>query len=183
MAFLKPAGLSGLLLLAAACASSAHAAENVQLVEQKIKAGLIYNFLKYTAWPGVADHAPMIVCLLGGDPFDGHLKPLAGRTVNQHTIEVRSLGAASETGGCLVLVIHQSESTAWPQLRKTLARADVLTVSDFGGFAQAGGMIEFARADERIAVKINVDAIAAKRLQVQDRLLKLATIVRTSPEP
>jgi hypothetical protein len=181
MAFLRPTTLFAFLLLVAA--PFAHAAENVQLVEQKIKAGLIYNFLKYTTWPGVPDHAPLVVCLLGGDPFEGHLNPLAGRTVNQHTIEVRSLKSAAESSACLILIIHQSEGASWPQLRKTLAGTDILTVSDVNGFAQAGGMIEFARADERITVKVNVDAIGATRLRVQDRLLKLASIVRTAPEP
>jgi hypothetical protein len=121
--------------------------------------------------------------LLGGDPFEGHLAPLSGRTVNQHTIEVRSLKSVSDSSACLVLIIHQSEGASWPQLRKSLAGADVLTVSDFSGFAQAGGMIEFARTDERIGVKVNVEAIGATRLRVQDRLLKLASVVRTSAEP
>jgi hypothetical protein len=171
------------LLLVAAAASFAHAADGVRLVEQKIKAGLIYNFLKYTTWPGVPDHAPMVVCLLGGDPFDGHLSPLGGRTVNQHAIEIRSLRAAAEAGACSLIIIHQNESASWPQLRKSLAGKDILAIADFDGFAAAGGMIEFARVDERIGVKINVDAIGATRLQVEQRLLNLATIVRTSAEP
>ncbi len=183
MAFLRRVAPTALMLLVAAAASLAHAADGVQLVEQKIKAGLIYNFLKYTAWPGVPDQAPMVVCLLGGDPFDGHLSPLGGRTVNQHAIEVRSLRAAAEAGTCSVLIIHQSESASWPQLRKLLAGKDILTVADFDGFATAGGMIEFARTDERIGVKVNVDAIGATRLKVEQRLLNLATIVRLSPEP
>jgi len=183
MALLSRVAPIALMLLAAVAASFAHAADGVQLVEQKIKAGLIYNFLKYTTWPGVPDHAPMVVCLLGGDPFDGHLSPLGGRTVNQHTIEVRSLRSPAEAGACSVLIIHQSESASWPQLHKSLAGKDILTIADFDRFAAAGGMIEFARIDERIGVKINIDAIGATRLRVEQRLLNLATIVRTSAEP
>ena len=180
---MRPTALIVLALLIAVAVRPAQAAEGVELVEQKIKAGLIYNFLKYTIWPGVADHAPMVVCLLGGDPFEGHLNPLSGRTVNQHVIEVRSLRSAAEAGSCSILIIHQSESAFWPQLRKSLGAKDILTVADFDGFTAAAGMIEFARRDERIGVKINVDAVGATRLQVQERLLKLASIVRTPPEP
>jgi hypothetical protein len=183
MALLRQAALTVLVLLAVAGAPQARAADGVQLVEQKIKAGLIYNFLKYTAWPAMADQAPLTVCLLGGDPFDGHLGPLAGRTVNQHTIEVRSIRTVAEADACATLILHQNEGASWAQVRKSLAGKDVLTIADFDGFANAGGMIEFARTDERIGVKVNVDAIARTRLRVEERLLKLATVVRASPEP
>jgi hypothetical protein len=183
MALVRLAATAVIALHMAAAASLAHAAEGVQLAEQKIKAGLIYNFLKYTTWPRLAGNAPMIVCLLGGDPFDGHLGPLGGRTVNQHTIEVRTLRSAAESKSCAVLILHQSESASWPRLRKTLDGQDILTIADFDGFAGAGGMIEFARANERIAVMVNIDAIGATGLKVEDRLLKLASVVRTAPEP
>lgn len=182
MALLRSAAIATLALIVAA-APFARAAEGIQLVEQKIKAGLIYNFLKYTTWPNLAGNAPMVVCLLGGDPFDGHLSPLGGRTVNQHAIDIRSLRSAAESKPCSILILHQNESASWPVLRKALAGQPILTISDFNGFADAGGMIELARSDERIGVKVNVDAIIATRLQVQERLLKLASVVRTSPEP
>jgi hypothetical protein len=171
------------LLVAALSAPAPQAAEGVQLAEQKIKAALIYNFLKYTQWPGVADRAPMVVCLFGGDPFDGHLGPLAGRTVNQHMIEVRKIGTSAEAASCALLVVHGDEKSSWAELRKRLSSKDVLTVSDFDGFAAEGGMIEFARIDDRVGVKVNVDAVAATRLVVQERLLKLASIVRKPPGP
>lgn len=184
MAFLSRAAWLGFaLLLAAFSASAAPASEGVQLVEQKIKAGLIYNFLKYTQWPGAADQAPRIVCLLGGDPFDGHLGPLAGRTVNQQAIEIRKIATTAEAASCSLLIVHRDQKASWTELRKALSGRDVLTVSDFDGFAADGGMIEFTRIDDRIGVKVNVDAVAATRLIVQERLLKLASIVRTKREP
>jgi hypothetical protein len=54
----------------------------------------------------------------------------------------------------------------------------MLTVSDFQGFADAGGMIEFTRIENKIGVKIDTVAVMAAHLQVQDRLLKLANAVR-----
>jgi hypothetical protein len=118
-----------------------------------------------------------VVCLLGGDPFNGHLQPMAGRTVNQHNIEIRSVRTAQESDGCSLLYIDANEKPGWPQLQKALAGKDVLTVSDFDGFAESGGMIEFTRTDKRIGVKINVDAVAAAHLAVQSRLLRLASTV------
>lgn len=171
------------LLLGAVFAARAMADENVQLVEQEIKAGLLYNFLKYTQWPD--DHSQaatgdVVVCLFGGDPFDGHLQPMAGRTVNQHAIKIRNVKGADDLTSCSLVFVHANQKADWPQLQKSLAGKDVLTVSDFDGFAASGGMIEFIRADNRIGIKINVDAVKAAHLAVDDRLLKLASAVHTS---
>src|SRR5262245_56282381 len=64
------------LIIAVATALPAYAAENLQLVEQQIKAGMLYNFLKYTEWPAGRMPTPgeqVVVCVLGSDPFGGHL--------------------------------------------------------------------------------------------------------------
>jgi hypothetical protein len=169
------------LVMWLALAPVVQAQENIQLVEQEIKAGLLYNFMKYTDWPSdraQQPNAPIMVCLLGGDPFAGRLQPLAGRTVNQHVIELRNLRTVDDAGMCSLLFIHADEKPQWPQLRAALAGKSMLTVSDFQGFAAAGGMIEFTRIENKIGVKIDTVAVMAAHLQVQDRLLKLANAVR-----
>jgi hypothetical protein len=168
------------LLFAAAFLTPAYGEENVQLVEQEIKAGLLYNFLKYTQWPAERANGNAVVCLFGGDPFNGRLQPMTGRTVNQHGIEIRNVHSVQETDACSLLYIHANEKPNWPQLRKALAEKVVLTVSDIDGFAESGGMIEFTRTDNRIGVKINVDAVTAAHLAVQARLLRLASTVHTA---
>jgi hypothetical protein len=167
-------------LLAAGLTLPAYAAERLQLIEQQIEAGLIYNFLKYTQWPAersARTDVPIVVCLFGGDPFSGHLQPMAGRTVNAQKIEVRSVTRAADIGGCSLLFIHGDQKPNWPELQRTLAGKSVLTVSDFEGFAVSGGMIEFTQLDSRIGVLINTAAVTAAHLEVQDRLLKLARTV------
>lgn len=148
-------------------------------MEQDVKAGMLYNFLRYTDWPGSA-HAPgaMTVCVYGADPFSGRLASMAGRTVNQRPIVVRATRTASELAECSLIFINAEERSDWPRLRAALARRHVLTVSDYEGFANAGGMIEFTRANNRVGVRINVAAAEAADLAVQDRLLRLATVVR-----
>jgi hypothetical protein len=162
-------------------------AADVQLVEQQIKAGLLYNFLKYTQWPPERAQragAAIRVCLFGGDPFDGHLQPMAGRTVNEHVIEVRNVRTVTDADDCSLLFVHADQKENWPELQKALAGKSVLTVSDFQGFALSGGMIEFTRTANRISVTINTEPISSANLQVEDRLLRLASVVHaTSPGP
>jgi hypothetical protein len=177
------AGMSRLLrgALALAFAFAMHAAParaqgDLALVEQDIKAGLLYNFLRYTEWP--AAHAgPAVVCVYGSDPFAGRLAPMAQRTVNQRPIELRRLRAPSQAGACTLLFVNANERAAWPGLQAQLARSNVLTVSDYEGFAASGGMIEFTRNGRRIGVTINTSAVAAANLVVQERLLRLAQTV------
>jgi hypothetical protein len=173
--------IAAAIFLAAALTLPARAAD-VQLVEQQIKAGLLYNFLKYTQWPveSTQPGGAIRVCLYGGDPFDGRLQPMAGRTVNEHIIEVRSVRTVKDIGDCALLFVNAEQKANWPELQKALSGKSVLTVSDFEGFALAGGMIEFTRISNRISVTINTEPIGSANLQVEGRLLRLASTVRAT---
>jgi hypothetical protein len=171
-----------LLLVAGALLATPVRADNVELIEQKIKAGLIYNFLKYTDWPAASAPGDILVCLYGGDAFDGHLQPMVGRTVHQRPIAVRVIKTNAEVEPCSLVFVHGDQKDGWPGLHKSLGNKSILTVSDFAGFTSSGGMIEFSRAESRIEVKLNVDAVSAARLTVGERLLKLASVVHTAPE-
>jgi hypothetical protein len=174
--------LVALVFVAAATAGDARAQESVRLAEQDIKAGLLYNFLRYTEWPQPsASGATMVVCIYGRDPFSGRLASMSGRTVNQRTIEVRVLQEAAQANACSLLFLSADERSNWPRLRSQLGERGVLTVSDYDGFARSGGMIEFTRINNRIGVRVNVEAAQAANLSVQDRLLRLASVVRTAP--
>jgi hypothetical protein len=150
-------------------------ADDLQLYEQQIKAGLLYNFLKYTQWP--EKKTLVTVCVFGDDPFEGYLKPMVGRSVNQREITLRFIHTIEEVDTCDLLYINAKERKQWPTLQKSLVEKSVLTVSDFDGFAASGGMIEFGKKEEHVDASLNIDAITAAHLQVQDRLLKLVTVV------
>lgn len=156
-------------------------ADNLQLPEQEIKAGLLYNFLKYIDWPPASANAPTInICIYGEDPFEGYLQPLAGRTVNQHEIQIHTLRDIHDIDACQLLFINADEQNHWPALLKILDRKNILTVSDSKDFVAQGGMIAFGRKDDKISVFLNPDALKAAQLHVQDRLLKLVTIAHGS---
>lgn len=167
------------LLLCLTFSTSARAQENLRLAEDAIKVGLIYNFLHYTAWPDDAlDAGSYTVCFYGDDPFAGRLSLMAERSVNQRAIRIEHLSNDSEARACSVVFVNATERERWPRLREALGDSCVLTVSDFEGFAAAGGMIEFTAQRNRIGLRINADAVSAARLSVQDRLLRLAELSR-----
>jgi hypothetical protein len=170
-------GLAILLLCALCVAPQPAVAGSLELQEAEVKAGLLYNFLKYVEPP---QPLPSItVCIFGNDPFGGYLEPMAGRSVKQKEIALRTVHAVNDTQDCALVFVATEEKKQWPKLRNFLAGKPVMTVSDFDGFAASGGMIEFGRENDHIHVVLNMDAVDAAHLRVEDRLLKLVTIVHS----
>lgn len=149
------------------------------LYEQKIKAGLVYNLLKYTSWPQPAN-GKLQICLFGGDPFDGYLSPLEGRTAQQAVISIHRFDDIAKTDNCNIVLIHHSQSDQLPTLLKFLQTKKILTVSDIQGFALKGGMIEMAKENDKISLYINKEATTQAGLKIEDPMLKLAKIVSSN---
>jgi hypothetical protein len=154
----------------------AGAQEPLRLQEQKIKAGLIYNFIKHASWPG-GDSGEILICLLGGDPLDGYLYPLEGRTAQQRRIEIREIESADDAKGCDFLFVDTNQSRNLDAALAMLRGKPVLTASDMAGFAGRGGMIEFTRENRRIGILINRQALEAAGISVDNRLLKVARLL------
>jgi hypothetical protein len=176
----------GLLVLATAAALGLPAAVLAQdagaprLYEQKIKAGLVYNFLKFTVWPSrnaAIQSGRLRVCLYGEDPFDGYLYPLEGRTARQLSIMISRVRTPGEAAGCSLVYIHRSHEAELPRILAFLKGKSVMTVSDIEKFAEKGGMVELAMQDRRIHLFINPQATQAAGIRIEDRMLKLSTLV------
>lgn len=170
-----------IFLLLCAFSGAAGAQEKpVELYEQKIKAGLVYNLLKYTAWPkesALNTKGKLQICLLGADPFDGYLSPLEGRTAQQVPIAIDHIKNIADAVQCSVVIIHRSQAQNLPELLLTLKGKNILTVSDIEQFAQQGGMVELTKEGEKISLHINKGAVIHAGLNIQDPMLKLAKIV------
>lgn len=145
--------------------------------EHKIKAGMLYNFLKYTNWPSTDAAKPMQICLFGPDVFDRSLAALEGRSVHLRSISVRPQ-TSPEVAAAQCHLVFVSDIARWPALRKAITGQRVLTVSNAPGFLQQGGMFSFGRADGHIITALNMDALEATNLSVEPRMLKLVKLVR-----
>lgn len=159
-------------------AGQAYASPNLRLAEQKIKAGLLYNFIKHTEWPPVADEAqapalPLVLCVYGRDSFEDYLRPMAGRTVNQRKLALQRIRMAAESDACHIVFVSTSEQENWPALRHRLGTRPILTVGDFDGFAREGGMIEFREVNKRVGAIFNLDAFANAALRIGESLMNL----------
>ena len=145
------------------------------LNEQKIKAGLIYNFLKYTEWKALGPDRKIEVCLFGNDALIDYLMPLQGRTAQQHPINIVRIGTLERVPACNLVFLSKTEEGMLAGVLDAAAGKGVLTISDIGSFTRRGGMAELStQDDQRIHLLINKYAVQGAGLRIENRLLNLA---------
>jgi hypothetical protein len=167
--------------LLAALGAGASAQASAPSKEYQVKAAFLFNFAQFVDWPSsafVEDDAPLVICVLGADPFGSYLDELVrGELVNNRRLMVRRFHTSEDVKGCQVLFVSRSESK---NLDKALASGkgmDALTVSDVDGFAERGGIIQLTTEGGKIRLKINVLAAKASSLVISSKLLRSAEIV------
>jgi hypothetical protein len=174
-----------------------------------VKSGMIVNFVRYTTWPEssftdpAGGKAAIAITLLGESEIERALLAAThGQDVGGRAIVIRRLRYPTPAPGedapsaaameafrkglrsAHVVFFGLSERDRYRSELAELAKADVLTVSDIGGFAEAGGMLGLVIRDKKVSIDANEAAIKATALRVSSQVLKLARIVRAAePEP
>ena len=145
---------------------------------QQVEAVFLFYFSQFVDWPPgafAAPGSPIVIGVLGTDPFDGTLdQAVSGERVNGRPIVVRRLTSVAEATGCHILYISSSEAPKLPQILDALKGRNVLTVSDLDDFMQSGGMIRFVLVDQHVRLNINSRAAQAAGLTVSSKLLRAA---------
>jgi len=145
---------------------------------QQVEAVFLFYFSQFVDWPSGAfadEHSPIVIGVLGDDPFDGSLdQAVAGERVNGRPIIVRRLKSIADATGCQILYISSSEAEHLPQILAGLKGRQVLTVSDLDHFVESGGMIRFELIDQHVRLRINARAAQAAGLTLSSKLLRAA---------
>lgn len=164
--------LAGLLLAAALPAGTARAE---RASESAVKAGFVFNFIRYTDWPAAeAAEGPLKICMLGRAALGGQLLLLQGRQLHNREVAVRLNVRKDEWRQCQVLFLAEEEGEQVDQVLSTVAGAPVLTIGDLPGFAQAGGMIGLRTVDSRVRFDVNLAVSQRSGLRMHSQMLKLA---------
>jgi hypothetical protein len=149
--------------------------------EYQLKAVFLFRFTQFVEWPAATagSAAPFAICVLGDDPFAAYLdETVRGETVQSRPIVVQRFDKADGGQNCSISFISASERDRIKPLAASLRDRGVLTVGDTSNFAEQGGMIELVTDDNRIRLKINVEAARTANLQISSKLLRPATIVK-----
>ena len=154
----------------------------------KIKAELLYKLALFLYFPSssVSGSDSFMICVLGKDPLGTALgdavkyKGISGRKVI-----AKRIADISETTGCSVLYIWDSEAHPMPEVAWALGNKSILTVGEGSQFTLSGGMINFRTEGNRVRFEINAAAAKRAGLKISSKLLNVASSVggEAAPNP
>lgn len=177
--------------------------------EYQLKAAFLYNFIMFvdnerflrldesTAQDDSDPNQPILVGILGKDPFGDAFEPLQGKDIRDRRVVVKRFKGFEQFADaegrvpkqhpqlkpiekCHVLFISSSEKSHLTEILKPIGKQSILTVADTSGFLEAGGIINFVIEDKKVRFEINTAAARRAKLQIRSKLLRLATrLVKT----
>jgi hypothetical protein len=149
--------------------------------EYEVKAAFLYNFVQFVEWPTdafVDAQSPIVIGILGDDPFDASLDEIVrDEKVNNRPLVIQHYQRVEDIKACQILFISQSENRRLAEIFAALKDRSILTVGDTDGFVKRGGMIRFVTEKNKIRFRINAEAAKAANLTISSKLLRLAEIV------
>ena len=155
------------------------AAQSPASPEYEVKAVFLFNFTQFIQWPPSsfpADQAPLVIGIVGEDPFGPYLKEtVLGEKANGHIIIVKHYDKMEEIKACHILFVNLP-AIDLDQAAESLKGRNMLTVSDAPDFMQHGGMIRFFKKNNKIQLQINLESTREANLVVSSKLLRLAEI-------
>jgi hypothetical protein len=163
--------------------------------EYQIKAAFLYNFVKFTYWPGeqavdsnepnaVDSNEPMTIGIIGEDPFGDAFEPIKDKRIKGRKILLKRFKGLEESKPskeqleavrkCHLLFVCLSQKEQLKEIMDSVKSCPVLTVGDMDDFLESGGMINFIVEENKIRFEINLTAVRRAGLRISSRLLRLA---------
>ncbi|TRX00722.1 YfiR family protein [Candidatus Methylobacter oryzae] len=169
---MKIINLSGVLLGVAVLFSQHAIADDV---EYKVKAGYLYNFTKFIAWPQDKSET-FNLCIVGGDPFGGLIDPIEQRSAFGRPIKLFRFNNLNKEQRCHILFISASSKDNL-SLKDIRGDHKTLTVGETEDFAAQGGMIGFINRQGKIKLQINLKMLQRSDLAISAKLLEVSELV------
>jgi hypothetical protein len=142
-----------------------------------LKAGYLFNFLKFVEWPPLVPADVLTLCLLGGSGvYDEISTALAEKQLGARRLVARRITPAEPLAQCQVLYIDATQLAAVSDVIVTPPTA-LLTVSDAPDFLRSGGIIALFDEGNRLRFRISVDNARRADLRISSNLLQLASSV------
>jgi hypothetical protein len=170
--------LKALLFVWLAFTASSGQAQSPTVPEHTLKAVLLYK-LPLFVYANVDKRSPIGICTLGEAPLGNTIEKLPATLADGRRVDLKSVAGVSDAGECEFIFIGRSEANRLDSLLRRLSVRRMVTVSDIEGFAQAGGMVEFALRDDGAGIQILINRKAAHKqgIEFNAQLLRLARII------
>jgi len=167
-------------------------------VEDGLKIGFVYNFIKFVDWPGGKSsdaNEPIIVGVIGPENLAKAFEAIEKKKAKNRSLVVRrfvgfeKLKESDKENDaewnqrieslktCHVLVFSDKHRVAIKNLEKifdALKGSPILTVGDHAGFLEQGGIINLLKEKEKIRFEINLASSIRNKLKINASLLAMA---------
>jgi hypothetical protein len=147
----------------------------------RIKAVYLYHFATFTEWPEHVVGASMKeirLCVTGNGEVEDQLLRLDGKELEGGRVLRIVRVRPEELGKACHMAFFGAAGRGNGDPAGAHPRGlPLLTVGDQPGFAQGGGMIEMFLRDDRVRMRINLNAVRAAGIRLSSKLLRLAEIV------
>jgi len=169
------------LLLAALLAWAAPTPLPAATLEYQVKAAFLLSFLTFTEWPAgtfESPQAPLRICVLGADPFDGSLaRTVQGESVDGHPLVTDRIARGQDVRGCHVVFVPAAVDDRALSVELGALDTAALVVGDSPGLATTAS-ITFAIERGRVRFDVNRTLAERSGLRFSSKLLKNARVVR-----
>ena len=170
-------------LCGAALVTRAAAADNDALLERRVKAAFLYQFIPYVEWPlgrHSAVDTPIVIAVVGPESVVAELTTvIGGRTAKDRPIVVRRWREADLQGGVAIVYVRREESARLPAIARAAQATATLVVSEHESALSQGSMINFQIVEGRVRFDVALGAVESAGLRISSRLLAVARDVRT----
>lgn len=151
-----------------------------QIDEYQMKAVFLYNFAKFVEWPEkpfLAPSDPLVICILGSDPFTGHLvAAVHGKAIKGRPLAIRLVSGLPAPSECQILFVNSSDRQRFRSMAGRLKGEGILTVGEASWFIGEGGIINFKLEDGNVRFEISTQAAEQAQVSISSRLLTLGQV-------
>lgn len=149
-------------------------------VEDKVKAGYLYNFTKFIYWPTI-NSSTFNLCIVGADAeaFSHFIRPIEKKTALGKPIRLFYYSEIDDSLSQCQMIYFSRIDAIIKQFQT--ARFDgILTVGNQEEFIRQGGMLSFTVKDDRVKLQINPQAVKKRGLGISAKLLEVADIIEVA---
>jgi hypothetical protein len=180
----KRPGLAVVLAAALGLASLGLHAQSTVAPEYNVKAGFLTTFINYTIWPEErfeSPAAPIVICVLGSDPFGDVLDRTATLSRTGRSLRVRRVRTLADTTPCHLVFISRAEGRREASWLTFLRRRMILTVGESGQTIERGGIVEFVTVGGSVRFDVGLPAMEQARIRLSSDMLAHARQVLRAP--
>lgn len=152
-------------------------AQSASAPEYALKTAYVFHFLEFTEWPSLEPDEPLQICIDSDNPWRDTLLALNNRTVHKKPIQIANL-SSDRYAQCQVLILRLNDLVQLNAIVSASAQLHALTISDDAAIDIAAIMINLKIDNGRIAFAINNSRARAAGININSKLLRLASAVR-----